>query len=118
MTDQQIYKVNTTYLAGYAEPLSAQRGETIFFKRRDPQLTGWVWCESASGGRGWVPESWIVIRENALVLERDYSAIELSVDSGEELCVDTVESGWGWAHTDDGREGWVPMTCLGEQGVN
>ncbi len=112
MIDQQTYKVNTTYLAAYSEPLSAQKGEPVFFKRRDPRYSGWLWCESVNGQRGWVPESWIGIMEDGLVMQRDYTAAELSIDAGEELAVDITEAGWGWAHTGDGREGWVPMTCL------
>ena len=47
------------------------------------------------------------------VLQRDYTATELSVDEGETVTVLLMESGWGWASNESGRSGWVPLEYLG-----
>jgi len=46
------------------------------------------------------------------VLQRDYAATELSVEQGETITVDFVESGWAWATKESGQSGWVPLEHL------
>jgi len=46
------------------------------------------------------------------VLQRPYTATELSVEEGETVSVLLVESGWGWATSESGQSGWVPLECL------
>ena len=46
------------------------------------------------------------------VLQRDYTATELTVEEGETVTVLLMESGWGWATNESGQSGWVPLTHL------
>ena len=46
------------------------------------------------------------------VLQRDYTATELSVEEGETLTVEFTEAEWGWATKESGQRGWVTMECL------
>lgn len=46
------------------------------------------------------------------LLQRDYTATELSVEEGETVTVSFEESGWGWATNESGQSGWVPIEWL------
>jgi 4-hydroxy-tetrahydrodipicolinate synthase len=54
----------------------------------------------------------VILEGETCVLQRDYTAVELTVQAGDRLAVEGVESGWAWAATEDGRRGWVPLECL------
>jgi hypothetical protein len=46
------------------------------------------------------------------LLKRVYDANELSVDLGDEIIGELVESGWVWCHNQKGERGWIPLECL------
>jgi hypothetical protein len=60
-----------------------------------------------------VPEDWVETEGQFCVLERPYTATELSVEEGETVTVLLVESGWAWATNESGQSGWVPLEYLG-----
>ena len=62
-----------------------------------------------------MPESWLEKKGERCVLQRDYTATELSVEEGETVTVLLMESGWGWATNESGQSGWVPLECLDAQ---
>jgi uncharacterized protein YgiM (DUF1202 family) len=101
-------RVIEAYRAAYPDPLSAYAGETLTFGRKDQSWPGWVWCANREGKGGWVPESFMRIKEKICTMQRDYVARELSVRVGDLLTLHELESGWYWASDRSGRNGWVP----------
>lgn len=106
------YRVEKAYQAVYADPLAARKGERLRFERRASEWAGWLWCTNSAGQSAWVPEAWVVLEGRSCVMQRDYDATELSVESGERIAADLVESGWAWATTESGESGWVPLDNL------
>ncbi|MGD9315841.1 MAG: SH3 domain-containing protein, partial [Anaerolineae bacterium] len=46
------------------------------------------------------------------VMQRDYTAAELSVGVGETITAEILESGWAWASGESGDSGWIPLSHL------
>ncbi|MFH1011635.1 MAG: SH3 domain-containing protein [bacterium] len=105
-------RVVTAHIATYADTLRAKRGELLTCGRRDDEWPGWLWCTSAEGKSGWVPESYLRIAEARATVLRDYDASELTVSSGEILHVETEESGWLLCVNATGQRGWIPARSV------
>jgi hypothetical protein len=54
----------------------------------------------------------LTIEGEFCVFTRDYDSTELSLDIGQRVYGDLMESGWAWVCDGDGRTGWVPLGCL------
>ena len=111
----KTYRVVGSHRAVYTEPLTLRQGERLRWEDEECEWPGWIWCTAASGESRWVPENWVQKEGEFCVLQRDYTTTELSVDQGETVTVESVESGWGWATNESGRSGWVPLECLAPQ---
>jgi hypothetical protein len=101
------------YTAAYPQPLTVQAGEVVTLGRRDPDGPGWIWCVSAAGVGGWVPQAWLQLGHGTGRALRAYTARELTVAEGEQVHIHGEESGWYWATTASGATGWVPTSCVG-----
>jgi hypothetical protein len=109
---QPSFRVIKPHRAAFQKPLTARKGERLTFERRRSEWEGWLWCTARSGESGWVPESWVELEAESCILLRDYTAFELSVQCGELLTADLLESGWLWANKENGESGWVPLENL------
>lgn len=109
------YRVTKAYKSPYERTIRFRKGEILRFERRKTEWSGWLWCTSGSGECAWVPEAWVELGAATCVMTRDYTARELSVQEGEEVRATLAESGWVWASTPSGGEGWVPLECLEEE---
>ena len=96
----------------YAAPIAVCTGEAVTLGDRDSEYPGWIWCVSASGSSGWVPEAYLDLAGRAGVARRDYDAVELRVHAGEQVTCTDEECGWVWARNAAGQEGWVPKSKL------
>ncbi len=112
MTDanQQLLKavVTRNYKASYPDPIEFSEGAVLILGKKDPEWPGWVWCTNSAGKSGWVPEKIIVRQIETGLAVTQYSARELTVNSGDVLTLISIESGWYWAETRQGITGWVP----------
>jgi hypothetical protein len=109
---KQSFRVIKPYQTPFSDPLIARKGERLSFERRESEWEGWIWCTCTSGRSGWVPENWVQIKDRYCVLQRDYTAAELSVGNGETITADILESGWAWATKESGDSGWIPLKHL------
>lgn len=101
------------YVAQYPDPLTMNAGEGLtVVKRKDDEWPGWVFCESHTGKRGWVPENGIKIDGDAAVAQKNYVAREVSLMEGEIVRIESVESGWAWVTNMSDQTGWVPLKNL------
>lgn len=101
------------YVAQYVDPISVQRGEVVRVEREDPELPGWWWCEAADGRGGWVPGELLLPTAAAGVrarLSADYTARELTVESGTTVEVLEERVGWLFVRAEGVAPGWVPLT--------
>ncbi|HEY6581114.1 MAG TPA: SH3 domain-containing protein [Rubrobacter sp.] len=103
------YKVVADYRAAYPDPIVMKAGERLRVGVRDEDNDAWVWCTESSGKSGWVPVAYVRLDGEAGTALRDYSAVELSVRTGETLDVLEEEAGWVLAGDSRGRSGWVPL---------
>ena len=108
----QRYRVVASYDSASPTPITVHAGQRVRYERRDSEWDGWIWCTTASGITGWVPESWATLEGSHAVLRRDYCARELSVKPGSLVSGEIVESGWLWATQEQGDPGWVPLEVL------
>ncbi len=98
--------------ATYTDPLTAKAGERLSVEERESEWPGWVWATAPSGQSGWVPRAYLTPLEGAAILQRDYSAQELTVAAGIDVVVLRAESGWVWVRDPEGCEGWIPANVL------
>lgn len=108
----EIYRVIQAHKPEDVEPLVLKKGDVVRFERRQTQWEGWLWCTKQTGETGWVPESWVTIEYDNCVMQRDYSAFELTVQPGTTLEANLTESGWLLATTSTGTTGWIPLECV------
>ncbi|MBF9029009.1 hypothetical protein HKCCE3408_01255 [Rhodobacterales bacterium HKCCE3408] len=101
-------RVVRAWTATYNPALAVTAGETVTPGRIDEEYPGWQWVENARGQGGWVPAD---IVDGTRVTE-DFDTMELTAAPGDR--VEPLESRLGWtrARAGDGREGWIPSTCL------
>src|SRR3989454_10264453 len=83
------------YEPQYPDPLTMSVGDSLrIVKSRDDEWPGWVFCESQSGKRGWVPENIIKTDGIGAVAQQSYEAREVTVMEGEIVRIEKVEKGW------------------------
>ena len=105
--------VVATYEAQYPDPLRMNAGDALkIVKQGDDEWSGWVFCESNSGKRGWVPENGIRIDADSAIAQKSYVAREVTVIEGEIVRIESVESGWAWVTNMTDQTGWVPLKNL------
>ena len=101
------------YETQYPDPLSMNPGDSLkIVKQGGDEWPGWVFCESNSGKRGWVPANGIEIEGNDAVAQKSYVAREVSLMEGEIVRIESVESGWAWVTNMSDQTGWVPLKNL------
>jgi len=101
-------KVIQLHRRTYKDPLIVKTGEQLAIGERDEDYPGWIWCTNKAGKSGWVPESYLSIDGEKGQINRDYSALELTVGEGDMLDVVINESGWLLCENESGERGWVP----------
>jgi hypothetical protein len=107
------YRVIKPHRSEFPEPLQAGKGDCLRYERRPTPWQGWLYCVSAGGVSGWVPEDWTRIEsETVCRMLRDYVARELDVDAGETFESELQESGWAWGRSSRGDTGWLPLEVL------
>jgi hypothetical protein len=105
-------RVTARYERVYPDPIVMQVGDEVRVEREDEEAPGWWWCVHPDGRSGWVPEAYFVRGGSVGVAQRDYSAVELTVEEGEEVALGELVNGWYWVTNAAGERGWVPAANL------
>ena len=108
------YRVVRDYESPYPNSMSFLKGELVKVGqefKEDPDWENWVWCEG-NNKKAWVPKQYIKILGTTGIFERDYDALELSVQVGEKLIVHEIVNGFGLSEKPDRAKGWVLMRNL------
>ncbi len=110
----KILKVIKNHKNEFQVPLLAKNGELVEGEERETEFKGWLWCRNSSGVHGWVPKAYLepTSKSGQYQFLQDYNARELTVEAGNEVIVMDEESGWAWARTPLGEEGWIPLENL------
>jgi hypothetical protein len=106
------YRVIKSHEPELCEPLVVAEGTRLHFERRPTKWEGWLWCTTAEGESGWVPEAWVELEGEHCIMLRAYDTTELSVNPGDAIRALLIESGWVFGATRTGTLGWVPLECL------
>lgn len=109
---RQRYGVIKDYKSPYPDPIVFQKGEKVKvcqeFKE-DPDWENWIWCEGKNDKKAWVPKQYLNVDGRNGIFNRDYNAMELSVQIGEILVVYEIVNDFGMSERPDGTKGWVPI---------
>ncbi|MDD4052682.1 MAG: SH3 domain-containing protein [candidate division Zixibacteria bacterium] len=105
--------VVSPHSSSYLDPLMVRLGENVRIVAKTSEWPGWIWCVNSGNKGGWVPEKYIMRKDdrNGVILT-DFSTAELSVTEQEEILVAREESGWFWCMNQQGDSGWVPAQCI------
>jgi len=112
----RIAKVIKAHETEITKTLTAKRGESLEGIEKEAKWEGWLWCRNEADVYGWVPKSYLEpsSEQGKYKLLEDYTSKELKGQPGEEVMVLIEESGWAWARTSLGDEGWIPVENLGD----
>ena len=71
-------------------PISVDAGTAVVpdFEKYS-EVPGWVWCSAEDTRAGWVPRAYLTGSGCNWRVTRDYNAIELSIEPGERLTIET-----------------------------
>ncbi len=107
----KILKVIKSHKSEFHVPLIALKGETVQGEKRDTEYEGWLWCQNRNGVAAWVPETYLERTSDSGQFQflKDYNSRELTIEEGQEVLVLEEDSGWAWARTTLGEEGWLPI---------
>ncbi|MFW9805257.1 MAG: SH3 domain-containing protein [Candidatus Thorarchaeota archaeon] len=112
----KILKVIKTHTSEFPVPLIATKGDIVEGMERETEFEGWLWCKNSHDVHSWVPKTYLgpTSESGQFQFLQDYTSQELTIDAGQEVIVLDQESGWAWARTTLGEEGWIPLVNLEE----
>ena len=92
-----------------------REGDGLTVGHRNQQHPAFVWCATADGHQGWVPEDYIELgAAHDAVARRAYDSTHLTVGADETLEVLDQVGDYLLCRTAAGVEGWVPTACAEE----
>src|SRR3989338_8343985 len=102
-------KVIKDYTSAYPNPIKLKKGDPLIsFEEKETQWQGWLWCKNQNHIQGWVPKSYVDIKnETSATLLKDYDATELTVKKDTFLTVILEEGGWLWCVSPSNKRGWI-----------
>ncbi len=105
--------VSESWTATYPDPIEVAKGEPIELDGRTDVWDGhtWLWAKNRKGKEGWIPDSFVSNTVPKVATE-DYSAMELTCQTGEALRGEKVQHGWVLCSNGIGQRGWVPERNL------
>lgn len=106
------YRVIKDYKSPYPDPIVFQKGEKVKVGqefKEDPDWRNWIWCEGKNNKKAWAPKQYVDIDGTNGIFNKDYNAMESSVQIGEKLVVYEIVNGFGMSEKTNGARGWVPM---------
>lgn len=101
-------RISKDYEASDPDPLVISAGEKLHVGVNDTTWPAFVRCKNADGNEGWVPESFIDRDGDVGIARVSYSAVELTVTSGDSVLIEKEVGGWYWATNEANQSGWIP----------
>jgi hypothetical protein len=106
--------VHEEWKATYADPIRLKAGDPVHPTGRQDNWDGhiWLWARSSTGLEGWIPDSIVGQGDSGPFAEEDYTAVELTCQTGQILSGEKETHGWVYCRSMNGSAGWVPRKSL------
>ena len=101
-------KVLKEHRSSFPNPLIVKKGEILTVGDQKTEEVGWIWCINKEGNGCWAPQDYISITGNRAEFLQDYNSIELNVNVGQILSIQTEAQGWIWVIDERQNTGWIP----------
>jgi len=91
-----------------------ESGDPVRVGEESAAYPGWIRITAPNGSKTWAPIGYVrgePGRAGRLLV--DYDSTELAVKERDRVVIALEYKGWGWARTEDRREGWVPLDVPG-----
>lgn len=111
MPKKKILKAHTDVPPNPIVAKKGDRGSVLKYDSR-AEWRGWLQCSLDDGQIGWISESYLEIHETRVTFKKDYNAIEIQVQVGEDVEILREDNGWAWIRRSDDVEGWIPCQCF------
>jgi hypothetical protein len=105
---QRKIRIKIEHRIEYPDPIRVAAGEQVNVGREDAEFPGWRWCKALDGREGWVPAELLSNEGAEATVLQDYSARELTVETGEEVVVEESRHDWLLVRNGRGERGWIP----------
>jgi hypothetical protein len=113
--DARSVRILTSCTSEQVQEIRFREGDSLTVGHRNQQHPAFVWCATADGHQGWVPEDYIEAgAAHDAVARRAYDSTHLTTGAGETLDVLEHVGGYLLCRTAAGVEGWVQETCVEE----
>ena len=97
--------------AKYPDQMAIDTGQELTLIQGD-ELPGWLLCQNSDGKQGWVPEKIVEVRGGRAVAQQPHDAREISMQEGEIVRIERIETGRAWVTDMTNETGWVPLKNL------
>src|SRR5688572_9020696 len=108
------FRTTAAYQRAFDRVPRVRAGDVVRHIRDDEKNPGWFFGIAADDIEGYFPSRWFEVDSSGASAKalRDYDATELTVEAGVPVHCICEESGWLLVQTEDGREGWIPASCV------
>jgi uncharacterized protein YgiM (DUF1202 family) len=97
--------------AKYPDQMAINVGQELTVMKSD-EWPGWLLCQNIDGKQGWVPEKIVKITGGKAVAQQPHDAHEISMQEGEIVRIERIETGRAWVTDMTNETGWVPLKNL------
>ena len=97
--------------AKYPDQMTIDVGQELTVVKND-EWPGWLLCQNSSGKQGWVPEKIVKITAGRAVAQESHDTREISMQEGEIVRIEKIETGRAWVTDMTNETGWVPLKNL------
>jgi hypothetical protein len=104
------FRVTKKYVREFEIAPRVNAGDEVRFAWYDQKNPGWFFGQTLAGIEGYFPTLWFNIQEesNRAEAQREYDAMELTVEVGQILEVLDTIGRWLLVRAENGSVGWVP----------
>ena len=110
-----FYRTMALVVAGfdakYPDQMMIDEGQELTVMKND-EWPGWLLCQNSSGKQGWVPEKIVKITTGKAVAQESHDTREISMQEGEIVRIEKIETGRAWVTDMTNETGWVPLKNL------
>ena len=99
------------YDAKHSDQMMIDVGQELTVLKSD-EWPGWLLCQNSIGKQGWVPEKIVKITGGSAVAQESHDAHEISMQEGEIVRIEKIETGRAWVTDMTNETGWVPLKNL------
>ncbi len=110
----ESFRITSAHQRSFDRAPRVLANEIVHRDRDDEKNPGWFIGSDPNGIEGYFPSAWFELDPSGAKAraKRDYNAGELTISPGVNVECIAKESGWLLVRTEEGREGWIPDSCV------